>query len=231
MEYTILTAAARNAEKNGTSQTEEEGKLVEKHQFKIKQVVDALDVERAALQAKAERLQAELDAANGAISQINQRIIRDCEHDLHLLRQYLEEAPQYHNNRSGKSFPMAYGRLSLKTSTKSAGAAVIDREKLADLYPEYKTVKVDLRWGDLKKERLTITDEGKVFDAETGEELPTEIIAGTAKHSEEQYFVEVSGVKFDITGVGEITNDDSTQQDTESTEYATGDNEPDPFFG
>jgi len=228
-DFTILSAAIKNAARNGTSQTEEEGKLVERHQFKIKQIIDALDVERAALQAKAERLQAELDATQGAISQINQRIIRDCEHDLYLLRQYLEEAPQYHENRSGKSFPMAYGRLSLKTKTLAAGAAVINREELAKLYPEYTAVKVDVRWGDLKKERLTVTDEGRVFDAQTGEELPEEIVAGSAKSSEEQYFVEVAGIKFDITGVGVITDDNSTT-DNESTEHST-DTEADAIFG
>ena len=228
-DYTILSRAAELAAKHNTEQTTEEGKLVEHHQWKIKQVVDALDVERAALQAKAERLQAELDATNGAISQINQRIIHDCQHDLHLLRQYLEEAPQYHDNRSGKSFPMAYGRLSLKTKTQAAGAAVIDREKLAGLYPEYAQVKTDVRWGDLKKERLTITDEGHVFDAQTGEELPAEVVAGSAKSSEEQYFVEVAGIKFDITGVGVITDDNSTT-DNEGAEYSA-DTEADAIFG
>lgn len=229
-DYTILNIAKQRAEKNGTSQVEEEGKLVEHHQFKIKQIIDALDVERAALQAKSERLQAELDAVQGAISQVNQRIIHDCEHDLHLLRQYLEEAPQYHDNRSGKSFPMAYGRLSLKTKTQAAGAAVINREKLAELYPEYSTIKVDVRWGDLKKERLAITDEGHVFDAQTGEELPAEIVAGSAKSSEEQYFVEVAGIKFDITGVGVISDDNGTT-DNEGAEYSTSDTEADAIFG
>ena len=239
MEYTILTAASRNAEKNGTSQTEEEGKLVEHHQWKIKQIVDALDVERSALQAKAERLQYELDVAKGAISQINGRILNTCEHDLRMLREYMAEAPQYKNNSAGKSFPMAWGRLTFKTQTKAAGAVAVDRDKLAEMYPEYTETKTDVKWGELKKERLEITEQGKVFDKVTGEEISDQVIAGSAKSSNEQYFVEVAGIKFDITGAGEMTDDtdcdaevrgsDGTEECSDGTAGADG---FDPFgFG
>jgi hypothetical protein len=213
--YTILSAAAKRAEENGTEQVEEEGRIVEHHQWKIMQVLLAHRAERGSLLAKIERLQVELAVTEGALTTINGRIADATEHDRRVLAAYIQEAPQYRDNRAGKTFPFAHGRLQLRTNTAPAKATLLDEAAARQLYPDYTEPK--LRWSILKKERIGVRDDGTVYDTETGEDLPPEMIAGTAKVSEETAFVEVGGVKFDLYGtIPTPDQEDDTDDDTDA---------------
>jgi hypothetical protein len=223
--YTILSAAAKRAEENGTEQVEEEGRLVEHHQWKIKQVQDAHEAERASLHAKAERLRYELSLVDGAISQIDERIRRAIEHDRMALQSYILEAPQYERNRAGKTFPFAWGPLTLRTKTTPAKAAVVDEAALCERYPAFARPK--LSWGDLKKARLQVQDDGTVLDTETGEVLPPDLVEGTAKQSEELAFIKVAGVTYDLTGG--MTYGQGDHGDDEDTEPGGADDDWDPW--
>lgn len=198
--YTILTAAAERAERDGRPQAEVEGELVEHHQYRIKQVLDAHTAERASLTAKATRLRNELCVTEAALAMDAARIVEETEHDRRVLADYVAHAPQYQgpDNRGGRTFPFAWGPLKLRTKTVSAGAQMVDEAGLAERYPEYTKPKV--AWGDLKKARLQVQEDGTVVDRETGEVLPPELVAGTPKQSREEAFVTVAGVTFDLYG-------------------------------
>ena len=214
--YTILSAAAERAERDGRPQVEIEGELVEHHQYKIKQVLDAHAAEAASLRAKANHLRNELCITEAALAMDAARIAEETEHDRRVLADYVAHAEQYQNNRGGKTFPFAWGPLKLRTKTVSAGAQMVDEAGLAERYPEFTKPKV--AWGDLKKQRLQVHEDGTVTDRETGEIIPPELVAGSPKTSTEEAQITVAGVAFDL--FGNIATDQDEEGETDGADDA-----------
>ena len=211
-DYTILSEAERRAAENGTEQAEEEGRLVEYHQRKMHDVLQYHKAERASRAQKVAYLREQLELEEAALALIDSRIDAETEHDRVVLAGYVANAPQYRDSRAGRTFPFAWGPLQLKTLTTRQGAAIVDEQAVMDMFPEFIGYKP--KWGDLRKARIDVDETGRVTDKLTGEIIPPEIIAGTPRQSQEQAFVVVDGVKFDLYGMSAgKDNDEEAETD------------------
>lgn len=196
--YTILLRASERAARNSTKQTSEEGKLVEHHQYKILQVVQAHEVEWAALRAKAQRLEDELTLAKAGLMTVADRVALETQHDRAALADYVTHAPQYQDNRAGKSFPFAWGRIATRRKTTRQGMQVLDEAAIAALFPGCVEAFTKIKLAELKKQ-LTIEEDGRVLGPD-GMELPREVVQGFARHTDMEVFAEIGGVRFDLQG-------------------------------
>jgi len=222
----IIRWAREEAAKNGTEQSAEEGKIVEHYQYKVWQVVEYHKVEVAALQAKAERMRQELSLALAAIELIDSRLADETQHDRFELARYIEQAPQYHNNRQGKTFPFAWGRLRFKQHTTRETAQVVDEEAAKKAFPAFVKTEEKLRWGDLKA-TLQIAEDGRVCTAD-GEIVPRELIQGFARATAQQVFMDIDGMTFDLTGGGvHATGTEDADSPDEDGGEADGGDSPD----
>jgi hypothetical protein len=214
--YTILGRAAEIAEATGRDQADVEGELVERHQYRIWQVIEQRKTKRAALKAKAAKLQAMLDLAQWEQRDCERGIMDETLHDRAVLAQYVAEAPQFADARS-KTQQFAWGEIRTATRTRPAQITAIDREALAAMYPEHTTPA--LQWGSLKARLRVVGD--RVVD-NNGVVLPEGLVLVSEARTQTTTTTTIEGLKLDLTG-GVLTDGNGSDGPDDADSDDTGD--------
>ena len=161
------------------------GERIEHHAWRVKQVIEQRETQRAALTAAATRLQYELNAVRGQIGLIDEATTRDTEHD----RTVLDQIGEYLFEKARRK-SLHFGHVVLGTRKRSSKAApdVLDKERLAALLPQY--TKSTLDWAAAKK---AIIIRGNVAYSPDGEALPLDVVAVKPAVDETRAYLQLSG--------------------------------------
>lgn len=189
--YTIL----------GLGDEEAQGRGAARHLRRIAQVKALAATRVGGLKETIEGLESELLRAKTALGGIKAWIAKHSAFDQIAILEWVTTAPQFTDPKAPreKHLDLGAGVVGMETKTKAQQVTASDEIVLAALFPEFVDNKPKLRWGDLKKERLEVRGRD-VVDKVTGEVLPDGVVTVTPKHSEERYYIILSGERQDLTG-------------------------------